>query len=338
MENNAIIRIKKLGFPWETSDPFLFCVHHLDYYPAGNDEMGPAASLAGRNLGMDFTIKDGWRMYHGKKVPGFPTHPHRGFETITVTLQGFIDHFDSKGATGRYGNGDVQWMTAGAGLQHAEMFPLLDKEGPNTNELFQIWLNLPKSKKHVAPYFGMLWGEEIPEFIHQDTKGKYTKVKIIAGSIENLKALPPAPDSWAANPENEVAVWTFSMEPGAVWKLPKASDKANRSLYFYDGKELKIAGKEISINEAVWLHADMETEIENGSAKSFMLLLQGRPINEPVVQQGPFVMNSPAEIYQAYDEYQKTQFGGWPWSSFSPVHPRSVGRYSKFADGREVVK
>ncbi|MCA1757901.1 MAG: pirin family protein [Bacteroidales bacterium] len=126
MYNRLILDIRPMGFNWPTRDPFLFCVHHLDLYPRGNGEMGPAASLAGRNLGQDFTTKDGWRMYHGERIPGFPAHPHRGFETVTVVLDGFVDHSDSHGSAGRYGNGDVQWMTAGSGLQHAEMFPLVD--------------------------------------------------------------------------------------------------------------------------------------------------------------------------------------------------------------------
>jgi hypothetical protein len=80
---SRVVREIPLGFPWETRDPFLFCVHHEDFYPQGNEQMGPRASLAGRNLGQDFTVKDGFRMYHGEIVPGFPQHPHRGFETIT---------------------------------------------------------------------------------------------------------------------------------------------------------------------------------------------------------------------------------------------------------------
>ena len=104
-----------LGFQWPTADPFLFCVHHLDRYPAANDQQGPAASLVGRPLGQDFEGIDGWRMYHGQVVPGFPAHPHRGFETITYVRQGLVDHSDSLGAAARYGRGDVQWMTAGNG-------------------------------------------------------------------------------------------------------------------------------------------------------------------------------------------------------------------------------
>ena len=155
---DPIIDIQPMGFQWETMDPFLFCVHHEDYFPKGNEQMGPAESLAGRSLGDDFIIKNGYRMYHGKKVPGFPGHPHRGFETITVVRKGLVDHADSMGASGRYGNGDVQWMTAGKGVQHSEMFPLLSQDKDNPLELFQIWLNLPGAKKcqiHIFQCFGL---------------------------------------------------------------------------------------------------------------------------------------------------------------------------------------
>ena len=138
MADKLIKKIKPLGFTWETMDPFLFCVHHDDMYPRGNEVMGPEASLTGRNLGQDFEPRDGWRMYHGQTVPGFPMHPHRGFETVTVVLDGYVDHSDSHGAAGRYGHGDVQWMTAGAGLQHAEMFPLLNKNEENHLHLFTL--------------------------------------------------------------------------------------------------------------------------------------------------------------------------------------------------------
>ena len=101
-------------------------------------------------------------MYHGSTVPGFPVHPHRGFETVTFVRQGLIDHADSLGAAARFGRGDVQWLTAGKGIVHAEMFPLLDRDGPNTAELFQIWLNLPAADKMVEPHFTMLWDQRHP--------------------------------------------------------------------------------------------------------------------------------------------------------------------------------
>jgi hypothetical protein len=335
MNSKAILNIQPLGFPWETQNPFLFCVYHADAYPKGNGELGPNASLSGRNIGQDFTLKDGWRMYHGDKVPGFPSHPHRGFETITVVEKGLVDHADSQGAAGRYGNGDVQWMTAGSGLQHSEMFPLLDENEENPFELFQIWLNLPKAKKFADPYFKMLWQEKIPVVDLVDENGKTTKIKIVAGSFNNTTAVSPAPDSWASNPENEVAVWVIQMEPEAKWTIPAASDGTNRSLYFFHGSFVEVDGEKVQSSQSVSLKADSTIEIKNGPQNSRFLFLQGKPINEPVVQYGPFVMNSNLEIQQAMADYRKTQFGGWPWPRPDMVHGNKKIRFAKYADGRE---
>jgi len=338
MYNKLVTNIKPLGFTWEIKDPFLFCVHHLDNYPAGNDELGPNASLEGRNLGQDFTTKDGWRMYHGETVPGFPAHPHRGFETVTVVLKGFVDHSDSHGAAGRYGNGDVQWMTAGSGLQHAEMFPLLDKNNPNELELFQIWLNLPEAKKFAKPHFAMLWSEDIPKITTKDKNGKLTEVTVIAGKIDGVSSPKPAPESWANEPINEVAIWLIKMEANAQWTIPTASLEVNRSLYFYRGSSINIPGIKIESYHSVDLLADQPVIIENGGKDAFLLLLQGKPINEQVVQHGPFVMNSATEIQQAFNDYRETQFGGWPWSRYDNVHSREMGRFAKYADGHKQTK
>ncbi len=338
MYNKLVTNIKPLGFTWETKDPFLFCVHHLDNYPAGNDQMGPAASLEGRNLGQDFTTKDGWRMYHGDVVPGFPAHPHRGFETVTVVLNGFVDHSDSHGASGRYGNGDVQWMTAGSGLQHSEMFPLIDKNNPNPLELFQIWLNLPKVKKFSQPYYKMLWAEDIPIITEKDKNGKSTEITAIAGKINDVKAPSPAPDSWAKEDENEVAIWLVKMEANAQWTIPPASLEVNRSLYFYRGSTINITGIKIESYHSVDLLADQPVIVENGEKNAFLLLLQGKPISEPVVQHGPFVMNSAEEIQKAFNDYRRTQFGGWPWPRYDNIHSRKMGRFAKYSDGKEEIK
>lgn len=327
--------IRPLGFQWDTADPFLFCVHHEDAFPKGNDAMGPATSLAGRHMGDDFIIKDGFRMYHGKVVPGFPGHPHRGFETITVVRKGLVDHADSMGAAGRYGDGDVQWMTAGKGVQHSEMFPLLSKEHDNPMELFQIWLNLPAKNKMVDPHFKMFWSESIPHYRSEDKK---TLVEVIAGKIGDKTAPAPPPNSWAADPKNEVAVWNIKMEPGAVWKLPKASPGINRTLYFYQGASLSISEKNIPLYNAAELVPDAEAILRNGDAECGILILQGKPIGETVIQYGPFVMNSKEEIQQAFQDYHDTKFGGWPWPRYDQVHPRDKGRFARHADGREEVK
>lgn len=338
MKQNSIISLKPLAFMWPTTNPFLFCAHHLDNFPSGNNEMEPAASLKGRDLGQDFTIKDGWRMYHGETIPGFPVHPHRGFETVTIVLTGWVDHSDSHGQSGRYGQGDVQWMTAGAGLQHSEMFPLLNEGGENQLELFQVWMNLPKVKKFAEPYFKMLWTEDIPVYKTTDKSGKSAEIKVIAGSFWNVTALSPAPDSWAADLENEVAIGTIKMQPNASLLLSAANEQTARTLYFHKGTSIFIDDTEIISGQAIQVKSNIELKIVNGTLESELLLLQGKPIDEPVVQYGPFVMNSQSEIRQAITDYQNTEFGGWPWPRRDQVHPRTIGRFAKYSNGSEEIR
>lgn len=321
--------------PWKTDDPFLFCVHHLDAYPEGDDQMAPdPALLAGRNIGSDFSGKDGWSMYHGDKVPGFPQHPHRGFETVSIARQGFIDHSDSLGAHARFGDGDVQWMTAGKGVVHSEIFPLIHRDKPNTMELFQIWLNLPRENKLVEPHFTMLWGENIPKKTFEDDKGKKTTLTVIAGPFEELSPPSPPPESWAANPDNNVAIWTLKLEPGAKWTAPAAPKGVNRVFYVFEGRGLKIDGTNIPNKHRAKVDPTASLTFENGPATTEILMLQGQPIKEPVAQHGPFVMNYPGEIRQAMIDYHNTHFGGWPWEEAAPVHPREEGRFAVHADGR----
>ena len=334
MSDEAVLSVKPLGMPWETPDPFLFCVHHDDAYPKGNEQLGPAASLSGRNIGQDFEGKDGWRMYHGDVVPGFPGHPHRGFETVTIVRRGFIDHSDSLGATARFGHGDTQWLTAGKGIVHSEMFPLVNQDGPNPLELFQIWLNLPSVDKLAEPHFAMLWDQNIPRHVAKDEAGRTTEVTVVAGQLAGLKAPPPPPKSWASRPDSDVAIWTIKLAPEARWTLPRAAQGSNRTLYFFRGSSLQVAGRPVPASRAVALRAEVGVELVNGPGESELLLLQGRPIRETVAQYGPFVMNTPAEIQQAFLDYQRTQFGGWRWPSHGPVHPRGEGRFARHADGR----
>jgi hypothetical protein len=329
-----VLSVKPLGLPWETSDPFLFCMYHNDAYPAGNDRLGPAASLAGRQMGQDFEGKDGWRMYHGSVVPGFPQHPHRGFETVTIMRHGFVDHSDSLGATARFGPGDVQWLTAGRGIVHAEMFPLLDRKGPNPLELFQIWLNLPSVDKFVEPHFEMLWTQDIPRHTARDADGRTTEVTVVAGRMDNMQAPPPPPKSWAARPDTDVAIWTIKMSSEARWTLPPAARGTNRTIYFFRGSTLLAGDRAIPQHSAAKLRPDAEVTLHNGAGEIELLLLQAQPIDEPVVTYGPFVMNSRSEIEQAFDDYRRTGFGGWPWPTDDPVLPRAEGRHARHADGR----
>lgn len=329
MRHDVVVTITPAGFPLRTSDPFLFCVHHRDAYPRGSLELGPDASLSGRNLGADFASKDGWNMYHGERVPGFPAHPHRGFETVTVVRAGVIDHADSLGATARFGAGDSQWLTAGAGIQHSEMFPLLARDRDNPLELFQIWLNLPAANKLVAPYFSMLWRDRIPTLSDQGVT-----VDLVAGALGDLRPPAPPPDSWAARADAELAIWVIKLAPGARWELPAASLGVGRSLYYLHGGKLTVARHPVPVGSRVQLRAELPALLVNGEQEAELLMLQGRPIGEPVAQEGPFVMNTRAELTQAFLDYRRTQFGGWPWGSAAPVHARDEGRFARHPDGR----
>jgi redox-sensitive bicupin YhaK (pirin superfamily) len=333
-EEKTVLKVRALGFQWETQDPFLFCVHHEDNYPEGNEEMGPKSSLEGRNLGSDFMLKDGWRMYHGKKVPGFPSHPHRGFETITVVRDGYIDHADSMGGAARYGHGDVQWMTAGKGIQHSEMFPLRNSNKKNRLELFQIWLNLPKKSKMVDPYFKMNWSEDVPVIKKEDENGNAYQVELLAGELWDKKADSATPESWAADKENEVLILAVKMDANAELELPAASKGINRTIYFFEGDSLQVNEEKVPNYYAADLKGDSEIKIKNGAEEGQFLLLQGKPINEPTVIHGPFVMNSQQEIRETIRDYQSTQFGGWPWNASDPVHDKTKYRFAKHPDGR----
>lgn len=329
----AIIAVGPLGGPFKTPDPFLFAVHHNDKYPAGDSKM----QAPRRGNGADFDPSNEYKMYHGDKIPGFPRHPHRGFETITATLTGVIDHSDSFGNAGRYGQGDLQWMTAGSGVIHGENFPLVNDKAPNPLEFFQIWLNLPAADKMAAPSFKMHWAEDVPK-----VKDGLAEITVWAGRGFGADALSPPPRSWASRgDESDVAVLLIDLQPGADWTLPAArgGKATNRALYFFDGHHVVADGRRIDSKAHVDVHGDVPVRLQVDKAApspSKLLLLQGKPIGEPVVQHGPFVMNTREEIQQTFADYRRTQFGGWPWDEDAVVFPRSKGRFS-LLDGVETT-
>lgn len=325
---DAVVTVEPLTTPWQTRDPFLFCMHHDDRYPPGNERMGPAASLAGHDMGRDFEGVDGWRMYHGRDVPGFPRHPHRGFETVTIVREGLLDHSDSLGATARYGQGDVQWLTAGGGILHAEMFPLIEQRQHNPLELFQVWLNLPAAHKMVDAHFSMLWQPTIPTRVVRDEAGRSARLTVIAGRYDDATAPSPPPSSWASETDSHVAMWSLRLDPGATFTLPAGPSGTNRSLYFFAGNGLRVGGRRIPAYHHVAVRPDTDLALAAGPDVNEILMLQGKPIGEPVARHGPFVMNSQLEIRQAYADYQRTQFGGWPWPSDEHVHARAEGRFA----------
>lgn len=321
-----------IDFQWPVQGPFLFCVHHYDYYPAGTTSAGiDPKHFKGRDMGQDFELKDGFRLYHGKDIPGFPVHPHRGFETITIVRKGYVDHADSLGAAGRYGEGDVQWMTAGSGVQHSEMFPLLHQDQGNTLELFQIWLNLPKKSKMVKPHFAMLWANTIPTIESDD---KNASVTLINGTFGGKTFNQAPPDSWAADAQNEVNILLVKIRPGGTLTLPKAKGSTNRSLYFFDGEELLVNGELVRGKQALTVESSQDLKLEAKNKVVECLMLEAKPIGEPVVQHGPFVMNTREEIVQTFQDYQRTEFGGWPWGRPDFIHGTKIEKFAKYPDGR----
>jgi hypothetical protein len=255
---------------------------------------------------------------------------------VTIVRKGLIDHSDSLGAVARFGGGDVQWVTAGRGLVHSEMFPLLETAEGNPLELFQIWLNLPARSKLAQPHFTMLWNEQIPRRVLADAQGRKTEVAVIAGRFGDTDALPAPPDSWAAQADADVAIWTLRMEPGAGFQLPAATlAGTRRTLYFFKGTSALVGDRNVQGPVAITLDAGVEVGILAGDGVCEFLLLQGRPIGEPVAQYGPFVMNTQQEIAQAMQDYRRTQFGGWRFDDAGPVHGSEPKRFARYPDGRE---
>ncbi len=339
---NPILECQDLSWPWMAIDPFLVCAHHIEHYPAGDAAFAlPEPQRSTHPSGNDFHSPDGYSLYAGANgLPGFPNHPHRGMETISVLRKGYIDHADSLGNCGRYGPGDVQWMTAGGGIQHAEMFPLLHQDQSNEFELFQIWLNMPARKKMVQPEYKMMWAEQIPHYRHAGAD-----VQIIAGAYqpqEDLGApaiapLPPTPDTWAADPQSELAIWVISLAPGASITLPPARLAGNqRTLFAYEGGGLLVAEQAVGTNRRVRVVAHMPLALANrGDSPVQLMLMQGMPLGEPVIRSTVYVTNTIEELHQAKRDFQRTGFGGWPWDTRQPMHGPGFARFAQYADTGE---
>src|SRR5205085_2545419 len=190
----------------------------------------------------------------------------------------------------------------------------------------------------AEPHFTMLWNEQVPRLVLADAEGRNTEVAVIAGRFGDLASLAPPPDSWAADPNSDVAIWTLRMEPGAGLQLPPAGlAGTRRTLYFFKGDAVMVAGQLVQGPVAISLDAGVEVALAAGTTVCEFLLLQGQPIAEPVAQYGPFVMNTQQEIMQAMQDYRRTQFGDWTFPDAAPVHGSEPKRFAKYPDGREEL-
>jgi redox-sensitive bicupin YhaK (pirin superfamily) len=179
----------------------------------------------------------------------------------------------------------------------------------------------------------MLWAEQIPKICHIDAGGRRVEVVVMAGAFGETSPLTPPTHSWASKDSADVAVWHLHLDPGTSLELPPAQSVATiRSLYVFDGDGVQIGDTRLECDTGSVLRSTDAT-ILRSSGGADCLVLQGRPIGEPVVQQGPFVMNDEAGLRQTFIDYQRTGFGGWPWPVDGPVHAADRKRFAVHPDG-----
>jgi len=229
-------------------------------------------------------------------------------------------------------------MTAGQGIQHAEMFPLIKPDAPNPLQMYQIWLNLPAKDKMCPPAFAMFWSESMPSRTIVDDKDRKSTLKLIAGDLPELglRGLPPPPNSWASDPEHDVLIIVANIAAGSSITLP-ASKKANanRAIYVTEGASVTIGSEVLRCKYGAKIDQSAAITLTAQDKDAEVLLLQGVPIGEPVAQHGPFVMNTSEELAQAFSDFRKTNFGQWKWGRGDPVHAKSTQRHCVHPDGRK---
>ena len=324
----TVLKQVDINIHWSCDDPFTFISHHHDQYPHGNEQLAPPLRLiSGRNLGRDYQQRFGFRMYHGRVVPGFPMHAHWGYETVTIAERGFVDHFDTENNHGRFGNGDEQWTLASSKFEHCEMYPLLDQENDNPVHITQIAINLPLDRKNKANHVNNVWAEDIPVFSEEGRE-----VTLYCGSYGGRELYSPNPDSWA-KPENGVRILKVLLEPGASFDLEPVEDGVTRNVYFVEGKGASIDGTEVSPYLRFKMRPSASLSIRNGDAESEFWILEGRPIGEKQAAFGPVILKDIDEVRASMDDIRIHEFQVWPWGLMDVTNPIDMGRELHRADG-----
>ncbi|MCE9663464.1 pirin family protein [Halomonas sp. M5N1S17] len=233
----------------------------------------------------------------GGRPRGVGQHPHRGFETVTLVYQGELEHRDSTGGGGLIGAGDVQWMTAGAGIVHEEFHSQAFTEQGGVLEMVQLWVNLPARDKSAPPAYQTLLAEAIPEVPLPDRAGR---VRVVAGDYQGHRG--------PAQTFTPINVWDLRLRPGGAIRLPVP--EGHTALLAVLSGTVLVNGSELVREPGLVCFSREGDELHleaNNDAK--LLLLSGEPIDEPVVGHGPFVMNSPDEIQQAFADFQRGKYG-----------------------------
>jgi hypothetical protein len=238
-----------------------------------------------------------------EEAKGAPDHPHRGFETVSYILEGQLEHEDSAGHAGVLGPGDVQWMTAGAGVIHSEMPSREFSRKGGRMHGFQIWVNLPRRDKMMAPRYQEIPAARIPV---ASTLDGSVRVKVIAGESLGARAV--------IDTRTPIQYLHFTLAPGARFEQPVPGEH-NVFAYLFGGEgTFGPEGVRAVDGQAVLFSNDADSVVmtATGNAPLELLLLSGVPLREPVARYGPFVMNTQAEILQAFEDYQSGRMGRIP--------------------------
>jgi redox-sensitive bicupin YhaK (pirin superfamily) len=233
------------------------------------------------------------------KPRGVGWHPHRGFETVTVVLDGEVDHEDTAGNGGRIGTGDVQWMTAGSGLLHKEMHSAEFTRRGGRFHALQLWVNLPAKSKMTPPRYQTLTTQEIPSVSLPNDGGT---IRVIAGEYGGVKG--------PARTFTPVNLLDARLRAGQQLRL-NLRDGYSAGLYLIEGK-VTVNGETANTGELVVLDRKGDEVLIDAVTDATLFVMNGAPIDEPVAGYGPFVMNTPGEIQQAFADYHAGRLGKIP--------------------------
>ena len=328
-DGGPVLREMVANLHWDLEDPFIFASHHFDLYPKGNERQAPPKEeIEKKDLGNDYHGLFGYRLYTSKLTPGFQLHSHWGYETVTYVPQGYVDHFDSLGNQGRYGYGDMQWITAGGLYSHCEMYPLAHQDRENPQLVTQIMINLPLSEKNTPPEVHTVWKEDLQEF--EEDGCTFT---LLAGSFRGRTARIPSQRSWAADPSHHVLILRVLMGPGTTLRLGP-SDAKHRNIYITDCRAT-VAGKEYHEDTRLKLRPEASVEITMGEKESELWVLEGDPIGERQSRWGPVVLGTDSEVREANNVIRKKEGPEWQWEYVNQKQPLGTERFYRSADGAE---
>ncbi|VEU83250.1 pirin-like C-terminal cupin domain-containing protein [Acholeplasma hippikon] len=309
--------------------------YYEDNYPEGNINLAPNMYLENTMFGNDFNLDKPFRMYEDKSVPGFPRKPFKGFDLLTIVLEGYLDYADHVGNTARLSADDLLWAHAGSGLVVSQMVPLINQDSYNSFKAIHLWLNLPKNKKQTKPEVKVLFNDEIKEIIETNDVHKSVKLKLITGKHCEHEVLSPVKRSYAAVDRN-VKIMLIDLEEGSTLKLRSKVKDLYRLLYYDDGLQLKINGDHYRKNAAFKLKDEEDVYLESSKGHNKLILLEGITINEPMFRYGSFVLNTEAEVILAYREYKETEFGDWPYEYDDSTHGNKPKGFRKI--GKKKVE